>query len=141
MSPPVALAPLARLRGQRDQTWRTPAAVYEALDAEFRFTLDPCHAGAIWDGTAISWAGQRVYCNPPYKSIAPWLAKAREADVAVYLLPSRTGAAWWHEYALKADEIRFVRGRLKFGGAAGNAPEWSVILVYRGASLPEEPKP
>lgn len=128
----VTVAPLARLRGERDQTWRTPAEVYAALDAEFHFTLDPCHAGAIWDGTAIPWAGERVYCNPPYNKIAPWLAKAREAEVAIYLLPARTGTSWWMEYALKADEIRFVRGRLQFGGARQNAPEWSVILVYRG---------
>lgn len=128
---------LDRLHGQRDQTWRTPRAVYDALNAEFGFTLDPCHAGSIWDGTALSWIGERVYCNPPYRhgSIERWLAKAREADVAVYLLPSRTGTAWWHDYALGADEIRFIRGRLRFGGSKITAPEWSVILVYRGASL------
>ncbi len=124
---------MGRFHGQRDQTWRTPEAVYGALDAEFGFTLDPCHAGTICDGTAIPWRGQRVYCNPPYKDIAPWLTKAREADVAVYLLPARTGTSWWMDYALKADEIRFIRGRLQFRGAKSGAPEWSVILVYRGA--------
>lgn len=124
---------LKRFHAQRDQTWRTPRAVYAALDAEFSFTLDPCHAGAIWDGCAISWAGHRVYCNPPYARIAPWLAKAREAALAVYLLPARTGTAWWAEYASQADEVRFLRGRLKFGGSTINAPEWSVILVYQGA--------
>ncbi|HMH81380.1 MAG TPA: DNA N-6-adenine-methyltransferase [Gemmatimonadales bacterium] len=135
----TATMSMGRFHGQCDQTWRTPVDVYAALDAEFHFTLDPCHAGAIWDGTAISWAGQRIYCNPPYQrgAIDQWLAKAREADVAVYLVPARTGAAWWHEYAIRADEIRFIRGRLKFGGATINAPEWSVILVYRGGTAGE----
>jgi site-specific DNA-methyltransferase (adenine-specific) len=117
--------------------WATPAAVYEALDAEFAFTLDPCpmdDAERIMetDGLARSWRGERVFCNPPYgKGIGGWLAKAREADAAVFLLPSRTDTAWWHDYAVNADEIRFIRGRLKFGGAANGAPFPSVVLVFR----------
>ena len=132
MSLIVATMPMGRFHGQRDQTWRTPANVYDALDAEFHFTFDPCHADSIWDGLGVSWVGHRVFCNPPYRrgAIERWLAKAWEASVAVYLLPARTGAAWWHDYAIYAKEIRFIRGRLKFGGSAGNAPEWSVILVY-----------
>lgn len=131
----TASMPMGRFHGQRSQQWLTPQHVYDALHAEFSFTLDPCHAGSVWSGLAISWRGERVFCNPPYQrgSIERWLAKAREASCAVYLLPSRTGAAWWHDHALHADEIRFIRGRLRFGGSAINAPEWSVILVYRGA--------
>lgn len=136
MTPKVTKADLSRFHVQRSQLWRTPVAVYEALDAEFHFTLDPCHAGAIWDGTAIPWSGERVYCNPPYKNIAPWLAKAREADVAVYLLPSRTGTQWWAEFAHQASEIRWVRGRLNFQGGKSGAPEWSVILVFRSVGAP-----
>jgi site-specific DNA-methyltransferase (adenine-specific) len=79
--------------------------------------------------------GRRVFCNPPYgRGIGDWLAKAREADVAVYLLPSRTDTQWWHEHAMKADEIRFIRGRLKFGDATNSAPFPSAILVYRKAA-------
>lgn len=118
--------------------WGTPADVYAALHAEFAFTLDPCpwdDAERIMenDGLARSWAGCRVFCNPPYSNIAPWLEKASEADVAVFLLPARTDSKWWHEYAMQADEIRFVRGRLKFNGAKWGAPFPSVILVYRKA--------
>lgn len=126
---------IRRFHGQRDQTWRTPPDVYAALNAEFAFTLDPCpHYRDHFDGLARSWDGERVFCNPPYRrgQIELWLAKAREADVVVYLLPSRTGAKWWAD-ALRADEIRFIRGRLKFGGSKINAPEWSVILIYRSA--------
>ena len=113
----------------------TPEALYRQLDAEFHFDHDPCELNdaTIWDGKLASWAGKRVYCNPPYgPAIGDWLAKAREAELAVYLLPSRTDTAWWHEYALKADEIRFIRGRLKFGGSKNSAPFPSVILVYHG---------
>lgn len=116
----------------------TPQSVLGELDAEFHFTLDPCPLGraddAIFDrdGLQRSWAGQRVFCNPPYgRGIGAWLAKAREADVAVFLLPARTDTKWWHDYALAADEIRFVRGRLRFGDAKAGAPFPSVILVYR----------
>lgn len=88
----------------------------------------------LLDGLDASWASQRVYCNPLYgRGVGRWLAKAREAELAVYLLPSRTDTAWWHEYAMRADEIRFVRGRLKFGGAAASAPFPSVVLVYRAS--------
>lgn len=120
--------------------WATPVDVYAALDAEFGFTLDPCpmdDAERIMesDGLARSWGGERIFCNPPYGAgVHRWLAKAREADVAVYLLPSRTDTRWWHDYAMKADEIRFIRGRLKFGGSANSAPFPSAILVYRAAS-------
>lgn len=122
------------------QTWRTPVELYTALDAEFGFTFDPCpdlapHLAGLplfgTDGLAVSWTGRRVFCNPPYDQIAPWLAKAREAELAVYLLPSRTGTRWWHTYALEAEEIRFLRGRLRFGGAQWGAPFASVVLVYR----------
>lgn len=117
--------------------WATPGEVYASLDAEFSFTLDPCpmdDAERIMeqDGLARSWAGERIFCNPPYgNGIGQWLAKAREADVAVFLLPARTDTRWWHDYALGADEIRFIRGRLKFGGSKNSAPFPSVVLVYR----------
>lgn len=127
--------------------WATPRAVYEALDAEFHFTLDPCpmdDAERImeYDGLARSWAGHRVFCNPPYgNGIGDWLAKAREADVAVFLIPSRTDTRWWHDYVLPipplvrgADEIRFLKGRLRFGDAKNSAPFPSVVVVFRRAA-------
>lgn len=110
--------------------WRTPEDLYEALNREFNFTLDPCPNGAE-DGLTRSWSGERVYCNPPYgRGVGNWLAKAQEADLAVFLLPSRTDTRWWHDYAGKAKQIRFIKGRLKFKGATNPAPFPSVILVY-----------
>lgn len=122
-------------------SWATPRAAYAALDAEFGFTLDPCPLdpngglplfGA--DGLERSWAGERVFCNPPYSNIGPWLAKGPEADVAVFLVPSRTDTRWWHQHAMRATEIRFIRGRLTFGDAKAPAPFPSVVLVYRKPS-------
>lgn len=119
--------------------WATPIELYAALDAEFAFDYDPCpidDADRIMDrdGLAGSWKGRRVFCNPPYGAgVGAWLIKAREADVAVYLLPARTDTRWWHDYALQADEIRFIRGRLKFGGSRNAAPFPSVVLVYSAA--------
>ena len=114
----------------------TPTDLYAALDAEFGFTLDPCpltekDGDFVVDGLTLDWQGQRVFCNPPYgRGIGAWLAKARTAQLAVFLLPARTDTRWWHDYALDADVIRFVKGRLRFGGAKAGAPFPSVILVY-----------
>jgi site-specific DNA-methyltransferase (adenine-specific) len=111
--------------------WATPTDTYAALDAEFSFTLDPCPLHGA-GGISRSWRGERVYCNPPYgRGVAEWLAKATEADLAVFLLPARTDTRWWHEYAMQADEIRFLRGRLRFGESKNSAPFPSVVLVYR----------
>jgi site-specific DNA-methyltransferase (adenine-specific) len=114
--------------------WATPRDLYATLDAEFGFDFDPCplDCPVEFDGLAESWSGRRVFCNPPYGAgVDRWLRKAREATLAVYLLPARTDTAWWHKYAMHADEIRFLRGRLRFGGATASAPFPSVILVYR----------
>jgi hypothetical protein len=56
------------------------------------------------------------------------------AELVVCLIPSRTDTKWWHDYAMQADEIRFVRGRLKFNGM-GPAPFPSAIAIFRGKVL------
>lgn len=112
--------------------WATPAALYDALHAEFGFTLDPCPLGGGKDGLSRSWAGERVYCNPPYgRGIGEWLSKGAEADLAVFLLPSRTDTKWFHEFAPLAADVRFLKGRLRFGTATTGAPFPSVVLVFR----------
>lgn len=116
--------------------WGTPPDLFKDLDREFRFTMDPCPAGGLWDGTWIPWTGQRVFCNPPYgRKTGDWLAKGPEADLAVFLLPARTDTAWFHDHALAAQEIRFFRGRLSFAdnhvGPKGRAPFPSMLVIYR----------
>lgn len=123
--------------------WATPEKLYAELDAEFHFSFDPCPLGAT-DGLLREWSG-RVYCNPPYSNIAAFLDKARvelaagRCEVAVFLLPARTGSAWFHEIALPEGECRFIRGRLHFNGkSAANAPFDSMVLILLP---PEQPPP
>lgn len=115
--------------------WRTPVKVYEELHREFQFDLDPCPLGGTEDGLAtllMPWQDRRVFVNPPYSKIRPWLDRWREAELAVYLIPSRTDCRWFHEVVLPhADEIRFIRGRLTFGDATAPAPFPSMIVVFR----------
>jgi len=69
------------------------------------------------------------------RGIGQWIQKAYESAQAgatiVMLIPSRTDTRWWHDYVMKASEIRFIRGRLKFGDAKGNAPFPSAVVVFR----------
>ena len=112
--------------------WSTPIDTYQALDREFHFTLDPCPLHSDHDGLSINWGGHRVYCNPPYgPKIRSFLEKASEADLAVFLIPVRTDTKWFHEIVIpQAKEIRFIKGRLKFGGSKNSAPFPSMIIIF-----------
>jgi site-specific DNA-methyltransferase (adenine-specific) len=59
---------------------------------------------------------------------------AQHGATVVCLVPARTDTAWWHDYAAKAAEIRFVRGRLKFGDSQNSAPFPSAVVVFDGES-------
>lgn len=125
--------------------WRTPQEVFDKLDQEFDFKLDPCadlkHSLkptiANMSGNAgltLSWHGP-AFMNPPYgREIGKWLKKAYEESLdgitIVCLIPSRTDTKWWHEYVMKATEIRFIRGRLKFDGQKNSAPFPSAVVVF-----------
>ena len=126
------------LFSSQTQHWATPRELYAELDREFHFTFDPCPLGNVEaplfgeGGLSKTWNHERIYCNPPYgPGIRPFLEKACEADLAVFLLPARTDTRWFHEIALPhAREIRFLRGRLHFNGA-GSAPFPSMIVIFR----------
>lgn len=117
--------------------WPTPKAVYDKLNDEFAFDFDPCPIENVaGDGLAslfVSWKGRRVFCNPPYGSeLRKWLERAREAAIAVYLLPARTDTRWFHDLCIPfASEIRFIKGRLKFGDATNSAPFPSMLVVFK----------
>jgi hypothetical protein len=122
--------------------WKTPKATYEALDGEFHFDFDPCPPNPTFDGLKTAW-GISNFVNPPYGNvIGQWLEKAKEEQrngaLSVFLIPSRTDTRWWHNYAMTADEIRFIKGRLKFDDQKNPAPFPSAILVFRGSNQ-EEP--
>lgn len=122
--------------------WETPAAFFRALDAEFHFTLDVCavpenaKCRAFYtpeqDGLSQKWGGC-CWCNPPYgREIGKWVKKAAEAEcTVVMLLPARTDTAWFHDYVYGHAEIRFVRGRLKFGDSKNSAPFPSMVAIFR----------
>lgn len=126
--------------------WPTPQAFYDRLHEEFTFSLDPCSTTenakcakfftANEDGLAQSWHGETVFMNPPYgRVIGSWMRKAYEScnqsgALVVCLVPARTDTAWWHDYAMKG-EIRFIRGRLKFGNAKDSAPFPSALVIFR----------
>jgi site-specific DNA-methyltransferase (adenine-specific) len=124
--------------------WATPQWLFDELNKEFNFDLDPCsthenakcerHYTKEDDGLSKSWGG-RVFCNPPYgKEIAKWVKKAYEesshADV-VMLIPARTDTKWFHNYIYGKAEIRFIKGRLRFGDGKTDAPFPSMIVIYK----------
>ncbi len=115
--------------------WPTPKVLYEELDREFHFDFDPCPIGGTDDGRSplfVSWNGKRVFCNPPYgPEIRKFLERAFDAELAVFLVPARTDTRWFHEIVLpKAREIRFIKGRLKFGDSKNSAPFPSMVVVF-----------
>ena len=126
--------------------WPTPQALFDDLDLEFGFTLDPCashenakcpqYYTAEQDGLAQDWRSERVFCNPPYgREIAKWVKKCAEhKGLAVMLIPARTDTAWFHDYIYRKPnvEIRFLRGRVKFEGATSGAPFPSMLVIFNG---------
>lgn len=120
-----------------NDNWSTPIKVYEDLNKEFKFDFDPCPLNRTpkFDGLAIPW-GNSSFVNPPYSNLREWLKKSYEESVlgknVVLLIPSRTDTKAWHEYVMKATEIRFIKGRLKFGGAKNGAPFPSCVVVFKG---------
>ncbi len=122
-------------RTQKSQDWKTPEALFLELDKEFNFDCDPCPLFGKEMFSEIEW-GQSNWVNPPYNQLVFWLNRGYEEFLAgktcVFLVPSRTGSAWFHEYANKATELRFIRGRLQFNNCGINAPFDSLIMIFRG---------
>ena len=117
--------------------WSTPEDVYKELNEEFHFNDDPCPLksfGYGLDGLARLW-GTRAFVNPPFSNIKYWCKKAYaeylNGKLVVMLIPSRTDTKYWHDYIMKATEIRFIKGRLKFGGSHNSAPFPSAIIVFK----------
>ena len=139
----------------KSNDWATPQDFYNQLDAEFGFTLDPCASQASAkcssfytaddDGLSKDWGGQTVFMNPPYgRKIGNWIQKAYEEGEksntrVVALIPARTDTKYWHNYCMKATEIRFVKGRLKFGhgNTKNSAPFPSAVVIFSGSPPPK----
>ena len=114
--------------------WKTPDSLFKKLNEEFNFDHDPCPLKGF-NGLVAPW-GKRNFVNPPYSQLKEWCKKGYEESLkdklVVMLIPSRTDTAAWHDYCMKADEIRFIRGRLKFGGSKNSAPFPSAIIIFLG---------
>ena len=115
--------------------WKTPKYVYDYLDEEFRFVLDPCPPKPKFDGLEIEWSDKN-FVNPPYSrsTIGKWIKKGIEEQkkkhYSVFLIPSRTDVKWFYKMFEHATEIRFVVGRIKFVGAKSSAPFPSMIVFF-----------
>lgn len=117
------------------QDWRTPKAFYQALHAEFGFVFDPCPPNHKSDGLATDWDGP-AFVNPPFKGIEKWVKRSWEESqlgkTVVMLIPARTDTRYWHDYCMKASEIRFIKGRLHYDDSKNSAPFPSCVVVFRG---------
>ncbi len=128
--------------------YATPQELFDELNSEFKFDLDPCatdenhkcnkYYTMHQDGLTQKWGGCRVFCNPPYSQIGKWVEKAfystkEENTLVVMLIPSRTDTRYFHDFIYQRAEIRFVKGRLKFGESKNAAPFSSMIVIFRGA--------
>lgn len=114
--------------------WKTPESLFNKLNKEFEFNFDPCPLAKSFDGLKIDW-GLRNFCNPPYSQLKAWCKKGYEeylkGKLVVMLIPSRTDTIAWHDYCMKATEIRFIKGRVKFGNSKNSAPFPSAIVIFR----------
>ena len=134
----------AGLFSSKTPEWETPWDFFRELDREFHFTLDVCateenrkcisYFDKGTDGLTQEWTGV-CWLNPPYgREIGKWIEKAYRSSLkgatVVCLIPSRTDTRYWHDYVMKASEIRYVKGRLYFS-EKGPAPFPSAIAVFR----------
>jgi phage N-6-adenine-methyltransferase len=144
------------MRTSNDDTWTTPRDFYNKLNAEFNFSLDaaalkssalcsnwfgPDHDNPnLRDGLVMDWSqfasSKTVWLNPPYgRSIGLWTSKANFESrggglTIVLLVPARTDTNWWHKDIIQ-HEVRFIKGRLKFGNQKNSAPFPSAVVVIR----------
>ena len=125
--------------------YETPNALFQALHAEFGFTIDVAASTAnykcpiYWtkedDALSKDWTGT-CWCNPPYgRDLPKWIKKARQAALngqatTVMLIPARTNTAWWHDECMKG-EVRFIRGRPKFNNGKHGLPFPLALVIFR----------
>lgn len=128
----------------KSDIWATPQDFFNNLNAEFNFTLDPCALPTNakcskfytpeQDGLKQDWSNETVFCNPPYSDIKNWVEKAyneaKRGAKVVMLIPARTDTRYFHDFIYGQHEIRFVRGRLKFGDQKNSAPFPSMVVVF-----------
>jgi site-specific DNA-methyltransferase (adenine-specific) len=130
----------------KSDEWETPQNLFNELDKEFHFTIDVCatEQNAKVDtfhtketnGLTANWSIYTCWMNPPYgREIGKWVEKAYKESMkgatVVCLLPARTDTRWFHDYIYNKAEIRFLKGRLKFGDSKNSAPFPSMIVIFK----------
>ena len=126
--------------------WSTPQSFFDELNKEFKFTIDVAATKENTkcikfftekeDGLKQSWDNETVWCNPPYgRTLKNWVKKASEAKggIVVMLIPARTDTSYFHDFIYYKSnvEIRFIRGRLKFGDSKNSAPFPSMVVIFK----------
>lgn len=119
--------------------WKTPKKFFKELNKEFNFDFDPCPTNPNFDGLNIEW-GKRNFVNPPYGTeIKHWIKKgfeeSKKGKLVIFLIPSRTDTRYWHEFIMKANEIRFIKGRLCFDDSGKPAPFPSCVVLFKGEEI------
>lgn len=142
--------------------WATPQALFDKLDREFNFSVDVCalpenakcahYFTPDQDGLSKEWVPwndffkESVWMNPPYgkstktkPGIDQWMEKAYRTSLngvrVVCLIPNRSNAPWWHDYVMKAREIRFIKHKVSFEGEAEGVPFWGSVIVVFGPGV------
>lgn len=147
------------MRGQKtlfsrdSDEWGTPAAWFKKWSDEVGgFTLDPCatkrnakakkYFTKKQDGLAQPWSG-KVFVNPPYSKIKDWCKKCFDehsnCELIYLLVPARTDTKWFHEFIWNGErhrphywnDVRFIKGRLKFEGGESCAPFPSMLVIFK----------
>ena len=121
--------------------WYTPAYVFEAMGCVFDSDPAPSRHGRSpadsWVRLGHAWEGF-VWLNPPFgarNGLVPWLKQFFDHGDGVALVPDRTSAPWWQEYAAKADAVLFVSPKIKFigvDGRIGRSPAQGTCLLAAG---------
>lgn len=133
--------------------WRTPDWVMGLVRSEFDLGLDACanaenaqcerYITAQDDCLLIDWGeraqGVAVWMNPPWgRDIGKYVRRAHEQAskhslVVVCLLPASTDTRWWHDYVMRAADVRFFRGRLHFvrsDGHTGPCTKGCALVIF-----------
>ncbi len=127
--------------GPRTQTWGTPLELFARLNDKFAFDLDGAATeddkllpDANTADKPVAWTGHRVFCNPPWSNIPPFVEQAATADLAVLLVPARTNCGWFHRALQLGARVEFFKGKPAFRGVGEtkghNSPVDCVLLVF-----------
>jgi DNA N-6-adenine-methyltransferase (Dam) len=128
---------VSHYQGPRNQSLQTPMVLFGMLHARYRFTMD----GAASPDNALMpryssveaplpWVGERVFCNPPWGNIPPFVELAATASFACLLVPARTNCGWFHRALELGARVEFFKGRPNFDGGKSSSPVDCLLLLF-----------